>query len=66
MEAATQGDPRGSTPEGAQLGGSTWGLDLTVTVSVEEGTSPRAPRRKTDCQLAELAEEGGFCGSWGP
>ena len=44
------------------------GLDLTVTVSVgRKGHGPEVSRRKTDCQLAELAEEGrGFCGSRGP
>ena len=45
-----------------------WGLDLTVMVSVgRRGHGPEVSRRKTDCRLAELAEEGrGFCGSWGP
>ena len=62
------GDPRGLTPEGAQLGGSKRGLDLTVTVSVgRRGHGPEISRRRADCQLAGLAEEGrGVCGSWGP
>lgn len=39
-----RGDPRGSIPEGAQLGSSTWGLDLTVTVSVgRRGPTQRYP-----------------------